>query len=94
MNEKKKLKKLTLKKETIAQLNQQAMNDLRGGCTNSVTCGNQGTETIGSCITCETCLECISYGPYCDVWSIGYGDDSICMSVNTIACGDWCKGRG
>lgn len=94
MNEKKKLKKLTLKKETIAQLNQHAMNDLRGGCTNSVTCGNIGTYSIGTCITCATCIDCITAGPDCDLWSIGHDDDRTCFSQTGFLCGDWCYGRG
>lgn len=82
MNEKKKLKKLTLKKETIAQLNQQAMNDLRGGCTNSVTCGNQGTETIAGA-TCM--LTCDTPDDHCDFPTI---KDS-CFSLCYDKCNDY-----
>lgn len=59
--EPKKLKKLVLKKEVITMLSQQSMNELKGGCTNSVTCGNPGTESLGTCLTCGGTCICLTY---------------------------------
>ena len=76
-----KLKKLVLKKEIIAQPNQQSMNELKGGCTNSVTCGNPGTETLGTCL-------CFTYDTpdhHCDFPTI---NDS-CLSVCYDKCNDF-----
>jgi hypothetical protein len=59
----KKLKKLTLKKEVIATLNNEKMVGIKGGTagTNSTVCGNPTTETIGW----NTCIACITYGESC-----------------------------
>jgi natural product precursor len=78
--EPKKIKKLVLNKETIAQLNQHSMSDLKGGCgcANSTTCGNSNTETLNT--------GCV------DIYSIGHDDGSICLSQTGFLCGGWCYG--
>ena len=59
----KKLKKLSLKKETIVKLENSSMSILKGGCTNSVSCGNPGTDSFN----------CITKGD-CDLHTIGHDD--------------------
>ena len=76
----KKLKKLSLKKETIVKLENSSMSILKGGCTNSVSCGNPGTDSFN----------CITKGD-CDLHTIGHDDGSKCISKTDWGwC--WCYG--
>ena len=79
--EPKKIKKLSLTKETISQLDQ-----IRGGrCAMSTTCGN--TDVSLSCVTCGTCA-----GGGCDFDTIGHDDGPNCLSATDWGwC--WCYGR-
>lgn len=69
----KKIKKLVLKKETIARLSEQSMHEIKGGCANSTTCGNT-TETIGW----QSCVGCVTYD--IDIYTIGHDDGPTCIS--------------
>jgi hypothetical protein len=88
--EPKRIKKLVLKKETIAQLSQQSQSYLKGGCTNSVTCGNPDISAGMSCGLCND-----SAFTYCydlnDCATIGHDDGTKCVSKTDWGwC--WCYG--
>ena len=74
--EPKKIKKLSLTKETISQLDQ--IRGGRCGCANSTTCGNSNTESL-----VPQCM---------DIPTFGHDDGSICFSQTGFLCGGWCYG--
>lgn len=81
--EKKKLKKLQLKKRTIASLSQNEQLNIIGGGTTTAGPSACGCGTIG----------CYTADPYgCDIPTIGWDDGSICFSQTGLFCGDWCYG--
>ena len=69
----------TVKKETIAKLDQQNLSDLKGGYTTSTVCGNPTTETVA----------CLTRGN-CDIPTIGHDDGPNCLSKSDSWC--WCYG--